>query len=263
MARRRSNTWDFMMIFLLLGSIVLAFWHETLDPSQETLATIIEWVDLGLVVFFVLEWVWRVRSSPLPARQYVLRNSWELLGMIPLILPVPAFLRTLRFLRVVRILRIFKVVGETVNFWERVAAEKSIRRVAVISLVITVGGGILVWLLERDTNASLVELSEALWWAFVTVTTVGYGDITPITTMGRFVAVILMLTGIGVIGTLASAMASVLLEDQRDEEVEAAVAEEAPTSTAGQLVALSNLHEDGKLSDEEFAAFKQKVLDGA
>ncbi len=261
MAKNRSSTFDWVMVALLLGSIAIAFWHEALDPVNNAgLRSIIEWVDLGLVAFFVLEWAWRARTYPGSTAKYAAKNSWELLGMIPLLLPVPAFLRTLRFLRVVRILRVFRVVGSTLNFWERVASQESLKRVAVMSVAITVGGAVLVWLLERDTNTDLASFSEAIWWAVVTVTTVGYGDITPITTMGRFVAVVIMVTGIGIIGTLASAMASVLLDDRREEEMEDTVATEAPASVAGQLVVLSTLHEDGKLSDEEFEHAKQQVL---
>lgn len=249
------------MIVLLVGSIAIAFWHEALDPIEhDGLRGVIEWVDLGLVIFFVIEWAWRAKKFPGSSGKYAAKNSWELLGMIPLIAPVPAFLRALRFLRVVRILRVFRVVGSTLQFWERVAKQESLKRVAVLSVGITTGGAILVWLLERDTNPALASLSEAIWWAVVTVTTVGYGDITPLTTMGRFVAVIIMVTGIGIIGTLASAMASVLLDDQQEEEMGDAMATDAPESVAGQLVVLATLHDDAKLTDEEYEDAKRKVL---
>lgn len=259
----RSRIWDLAMIVLLLGSIALVFVYEGVDPDRTVLRSTLVWVDLALVVFFVLEWVWRVRSFPGDSRRYALRNSWELLGMIPIILPVPAFLRALRFLRVVRILRAFKVLGNTLHFWERVAAEPNLKKVGVAAVAITIGGALLVWAFERGSGSGVDSFRQAIWWAIVTVTTVGYGDVTPETTMGRFIAVLLMITGIGVIGTLASTMASVLLADRSQEDAEDAMIEDAPASIAGQLAMLASLHEEGKIDDEEFKAAKRQVIDRA
>ncbi|NQW17106.1 MAG: potassium channel family protein [Chloroflexi bacterium] len=73
---------------------------------------------------------------------------------------------------------------------------------------------------ERGTNSALAEFPDALWWALVTVTTVGYGDITPITGWGRVAGVFLMLIGIGLFSALAANMASVFMRSDSREEVE-------------------------------------------
>ncbi len=239
------------MIFLLLASIALVFWYEAVDRDS-ALRSILEWIDLGLVIFFIMEWAWRVKRSPMANWRYAARQSWELLGMVPLLLPVPSFLRALRLLRVVRILRVFKTVGSTLGFWQRVEQRGGLKKVGAAAAIITFGGAILVWLLERDENAKLAEFNEAIWWAVVTVTTVGYGDITPITVMGRFIAAILMVLGIGIFGVLAAAMASVMFDEEVESEME--------LDMAGQLERLAKLHDSGKITDEEFAAAKERVI---
>ena len=71
---------------------------------------------------------------------------------------------------------------------------------------------------ERGQNEALTSFWDALWWAMSTTTTVGYGDIYPMTGEGRAIAVLLMLTGIGVIGVFTATIASLfMIEDEEDE----------------------------------------------
>lgn len=253
------------MVALLLGSVALVFWYEAIDPeSGADLRRTLEWIDLGLVLFFVAEWLWRVKRSAPDSRRYALRYSWELLGMIPIILPLPTFLRALRLLRVVRILRVFGKVGAALGTWERIAKQGSIHKIALAAGTVTFAGAILVWALEREKNPEFTYFRDALWWAIVTVATVGYGDIVPRSNEGRFVASLLMVAGIGTIGLLASSLASVLVvREQKDAQDAAQVTGPLPAAAgalAQQLQALADLHAQGKLTDDEFARAKAKLL---
>lgn len=258
----RSRLWDVAMVVLLLGSVILAFWYETLDPASDaSLRRIVEWVDLGLVLFFYAEWAWRVQQSRPAAGRYAATHAWELLGMVPIILPLPAFLRALRLVRLVRILRVFGVVGKRLGVWERIAKEGNIHKIGLAAALITIVGSTLVWLLDRHDNPDLANWGEALWWGVVTVTTVGYGDITPVTPPARFVAAALMATGIGVIGLLASSLASVLvLADAPDRRGDDGSPQSPASSLAAELERLAALHQDGKLTDDEFQSAKSAVL---
>ncbi len=246
------------MIVLLVGSVALVFWYESLDAQDDTATrTLLERVDLALAIVFVLEWTWRVRRSSPASGRYALRHSWELLGMVPILLPLPSFLRFLRLLRVVRILRVFGAVGRRIGVWQRIAGESKIAKIGLASGIVTLTGAVLVWLLERgEPGTHINDFSTALWWAIVTVTTVGYGDVTPLTWQGRTVAAMLMVTGIGTIGLLASSLASVLV---RNDDRAA-----SPSATAGGFVgdlqAIAALHESGKLTDDEYAAAKSRLL---
>jgi voltage-gated potassium channel len=261
----RSRLWDVTMVILLAASVALVFWYESIDPQANPRGReVLEWIDLGLVAFFLLEWAWRVARSRPHAGRYAARNAWELLGMVPLVAPLPAFLRALRVLRIVRILRVFDVVGRRIGAWQRIAKEGSLHKIGLAGATITLVGGLLVWALERDAPGShIADFSTAMWWAVVTVTTVGYGDVTPVTTMGRFVATILMVTGIGTIGLLASTLASVLVKpgDQRTSGPSVGSGGVAAADVAGELERLAVLRRDGHLSPEEFEAAKRRVLE--
>ncbi len=267
-----TAAWDTLMVLLLAFSVAVVFWYESTE--DDAIRRAIEWIDLALVAFFAVEWLVRVVRAPHPSRK-ALSNSWELLGMVPLLAPVPGFLRALRLLRMVRILRVFGTLGRRIGVWERIANESHIGKIALASGLVTLVGAFLVWLLERDEPATKIDTFEtALWWAIVTVTTVGYGDVTPVTPTGRFVAAGLMVAGIGTIGLLASSLASVLITDKgagkKDTaNVAANVAAHAssvsaPPVMAGgltqELATLASLHDAGKLSDDEYRRAKQRLL---
>lgn len=258
------GAWDWVLVALLAGSVAIMFWYEA--ATDEGLRLLLAYIDLGLVAFFVLEWVWRVVRAERSGR-YAASHAWELLGMVPILAPVPSFLRFLRLFRLVRILRVFGRVGEAMGTWERIAKESSILKIGAVSGSITLGGALLVWALERNVpDTNIPDFETAIWWAIVTVTTVGYGDVTPLSPTGRFVAAILMVTGIGTIGLLASSVASVLVVDKKEVATKGDVAAAAPPVMAGgltqQLEALAALHARGTLTDKEFEQAKRRVLGG-
>jgi voltage-gated potassium channel len=128
--------------------------------------------------------------------------------------------RLLQVTRVSRFLRTFRVVGATAWVLEAVReilGRRGVIHVATLSVFLVVAGGGVIALLEPQTAHG--GFLDGIWWAIVTATTVGYGDIAPTTLLGRTVAVVLMFTGIGLISTLAASVTAHFLGQQDNDSV--------------------------------------------
>ena len=107
------------------------------------------------------------------------------------------------------------------------------------AMIVLIVASILVLQFESSApNGNIKTGGEALWWAVVTLTTVGYGDYFPVTLAGRVTAVFVMFTGIGIIGALASILASVLVAPDQGEVAEEASMQEELAAIRSELVAL-------------------------
>ena len=187
------------LILLALAFLVAYAW-PVLDPGLDTdVATVLGVVSYAVWVAFAIDLGVRLVLAD-DARAYALRHWYDVaLVALPLLRP----LRLLRLLTLVRML-------------DRSAASSLAGRVLVYvsgASALAVGLGALAALdAERyAAGANLTSYGDSLWWAATTVTTVGYGDHYPVTTEGRFVAVALMLVGIGLVGAVTASVATWIL----------------------------------------------------
>lgn len=202
------RAWEAGIVLLTLVGLLLVVtqwalppgspWNDPLDRSDDAICAVF------LADFAARLW----RSGD---RRAFLRRSWlDLVGAIPLVGP----------LRVVRLARLFRIV----RLWRAARGARfllgrdvevlgdSVGNVAVVTVVVWVSSATVFYLLERDVNPAMHSYADALWWAITTLSTVGYGDLYPITPAGRLVAMATMVLGVGVLGTLAASLAAGLLE---------------------------------------------------
>jgi voltage-gated potassium channel len=88
-----------------------------------------------------------------------------------------------------------------------------------VAIAVVFIGALGIFIFESGSNKTIGSFGDALWWAVVTATTVGYGDVSPVTIEGRMIAVVLMLTGIGVIGIFTATIASLFFEQEEHSEI--------------------------------------------
>ena len=126
--------------------------------------------------------------------------------------------RVVRIIRVFRILRAFRSTKSLLTYLIRDRKTTSLAPVATISFVLVVFCAVAILQVETSSDANIKTAGDAFWWAFVTVTTVGYGDKFPVSLEGRLLACILMTAGVGLFGTVTGFVASLFVEPDCEEE---------------------------------------------
>jgi voltage-gated potassium channel len=135
--------------------------------------------------------------------------------------------RGFRLLRLLRMARVLAVAGIALESARDVLQHRKLHYVVLITTVVVSLGALSIYGAEHGQNPNIKSVGDAFWWSIVTATTVGYGDVSPITTEGRFIAVGLMLVGIGFISILTATMASFFFESENEARAAKATADRA------------------------------------
>lgn len=142
------------------------------------------------------------------------------MGWIDLLSSIPMvdFLRAGRLLRLIRLLRIFRAFRSTRQLLNHIFVNKakgSLTSVSILAVLLIIFSSIAILEVEDDPNSNIKTAEDAIWWAYTTITTIGYGDKFPLTTEGRIVAMVLMTFGVGLFGTFTAYMASIFVKDKK------------------------------------------------
>lgn len=202
------------LVILVLSLFVLGILAiELLIELPPETVRVLGWVDNVVCAVFFVDFVIRFRRAE--SKLHFMKWGWiDLLASIPEI----EALRWGRLFRVFRILRLIRAVKSIRLLFELFYLNRTQGGVAsvfaITFLVLSLStAGILVT--ERVPGSNIHTAEDALWWGFTTITTVGYGDLYPVTTAGRMIAVGLMLAGVGLFGTMSGVIASFFLGDRK------------------------------------------------
>jgi voltage-gated potassium channel len=146
--------------------------------------------------------------------RYFYTWGWlDLLSSIPMVDALRVG-RLARILRIVRVLRGVRATRLIAGFLAERRAESTVLTTLLVTFVLIVFGSAAVLLFEQGVDANIKDAEDALWWAVVTMTTVGYGDKFPVSTEGRAIAVLLMTGGVGLFGVFSGSVAAWFLQPQ-------------------------------------------------
>ena len=204
----RFKTWAEIPMLVAALAIIPLLALPLLVELPDTVAKAFGPLMWGIWSLFVVEYL--VLLYLAPDRWVMVRT--HLLDLALILLPF------LRPFRVVRSLRVLSAAGRASIALRLVTGRSGFKSFGLLVAVVVLSGAVLTWAFERNAEGSTItDLGDALWWATVTATTVGYGDHFPVSSEGRAVAVVLMLLGIGILGVVTANMASYLIESDTDE----------------------------------------------
>ena len=144
-------------------------------------------------------------------------------GWIDLLASIPAngVFRLGRIARVVQIIRVIKAYRSISHIVENIFKNHmkgTFTFAVIVAFMLILFSSVLILEVETAPNSNIKTAEDALWWAYVTITTVGYGDLYPVTTEGRIVALVLMTAGVGLFGVFTGYLASWFVEPEKEKE---------------------------------------------
>ena len=224
---REGKLFDIVLLVLIVFSIIVVM-LESSEDWNETYGTAFFYIEWILTIVFTVEYVLRLWVTIHPWK-YALSfyGIVDILAILPsylsLLVPNSQYFLIIRILRLMRVFRVFKL-GQYLSEGDQLgrAIISSCNKIlvflfAVTILVIIIGS--VMYLIEGGSNEGFSSIPRAVYWAIVTITTVGYGDITPQTRIGQFLSAVVMILGYAIIavptGIVTSEMVSTKDRDSK------------------------------------------------
>ena len=208
----------FIGLLALMGAIMII-----LDLMYRLPIIVIEsfyYINLIISIIFLMDYLIRLFISKKKLK-FIIINIIDILSIFPIII-IREIIFNLNLVRIMDIYTEFKIIKLTILFILVIKFKNKVRGaikinkfnyLLIITTIIIVLGAVIISLLEE------MSFGDAIWWSFVTFTTVGYGDILLTTRMGRVVAVVLMIFGIGFIGVTTSTIAAYTVSRDMKKEI--------------------------------------------
>lgn len=247
---RHDAAWEAFMGVLVIVWLVLG------ALPREPLLTAVE--D-GITVFFAFEF--GVRFLAAWKHWDYFKAHW--IDFVTLFPAVRGF-RLLRLLRLLRLIRAARGLSRQIGVGEYLAADPTVRVLFGVWLLVIAIGSLMFYIAEASQNPNVDSLFDAVWWSFVTATTVGYGDVFPVTAPGRVAGIVMMIVGIATFSALAGTAASALQRlrqekgrgpNERDRESGGAAVD-----PVDRLRRLEQLRTDRLITTEEYDDKRAAVL---
>ena len=214
MKKENLTFFQFALMLLSIISVLMIVVDFTIDMDKEV-SKVIQIADFVICIFFLYDFLFRLLKAD--SKLNFLKWGWiDLLSSIPVldVLRAGRLIRVIRLFKLLRLFRASKMLSEFILTNRKKNAFISALLIAV--LLVFVGSVGMLMLEPANAGSNIKTAGDAIWWSFVTLSTVGYGDYYPVTPEGRIIAVILMTAGVGLFGTFTGMMGSWFLSEKKE-----------------------------------------------
>ena len=242
-APRRSNAYNIFILFLTIIALVIMV--AMFLPLNAATMGLLQSYDVLICIFFLIDFFVTLRAASSKSKYFIQERGWlDLVGSIPSIGVLFKYGSLLRLARLSRASQIAKNLGRKSrgDLIRDVLQNRSQYAgfvIILLAIIILSFASVLVLQFESASpDANITTGWDAFWYSIVTITTVGYGDYYPVTFWGRITAMFVMITGMGIIGALASLMASLLIGESHATSEEAALNQARQTAIEKELTTI-------------------------
>ncbi|RYF84966.1 MAG: ion transporter [Chitinophagaceae bacterium] len=207
-----------IIVFFLSLYVIVALLVDTFFPISKEVSSLLRDIDYVICVIFFVDFLHRLLTAK-DKKEY-LRWGWiDLISSIPMNFFLAG--RLFRVFQLVRVLRAMRSIDYLSHYFLKNRVRSAFTSAAIVAFLTLVFCAIGILKMEKDAPGSNIKTAEdALWWAYVTITTVGYGDKFPVTSEGRIIAAVLMTVGVGLFGTFTAYVASWFVARKVEEDEE-------------------------------------------
>lgn len=198
----------FQIVILILSVLVLgALAADTAFKLPAEISGTLRIIDTLICIVFLADFAVRFRRAE--SKAAFMKWGWiDLIASIPN-LPVLRWGRLVRLLRIIQLIRALRATHKITSLFLKDKFQTGVASLLLTSLLLVIFASLGILICERpDPLANIQTANDAVWWSVTTITTVGYGDKYPVTTEGRFLAMIVMISGLGLFGGLSGLAAS-------------------------------------------------------
>jgi voltage-gated potassium channel Kch len=220
--------------------------------QNENLQYVLYFMNAVFMPIFLADFLYRFFTAESKTGYFFRNFGWaDLLSSLPL--PQAKILRLFRLWRVIRLVRNFGLRNLVRELVDNRAGNALLTVVFLVFCVLEFGSLAVLTAEEYAAGANITNASSALWWTFVTITTVGYGDRFPVTNSGRLVGVFVMIAGVGLFGTLSGFLANTFLSPRKRRE------EPAPADAGNPKARLAEIRRMLEAQEQAAADLKAKL----
>lgn len=207
-----------VIVFFLSLYVIVALLVDTFFSLSKEMHALLRDVDYIICVIFFIDFLRRFFTAE-DKWKYMKWGWLDLLSSIPMNLFLAG--RLFRVFQLIRVLRAIRSIEYVTHYFLHNRIKSAFTSVAIVAFLAIVLSAIGILQVEKGAEgANIKNAEDALWWAYVTITTVGYGDRYPVTPEGRLIAVVLMTIGVGLFGTFTAYVASWFVAKREEEEDE-------------------------------------------